>query len=242
MSPRQTTTEPPSRPRIERTNLVWAGGVPEFVTRRAIDGAGAGDAVTVGVRAGLRVSHGNLTPRFDVTVRDDDGADVAETSVENAHDVDDGRYVVRDYWVRVDVSDLPPATYTAAVTLTDTFQGWTTEPATFEFELREPLGEDEVRLTDYRPEEWRTGEPIRWTLELSNLTSTANSIVGRVDYSTADAAGWVGLDTVSWHLPAGGTGRHRTGRVTIDESAELTFRVRSADLRWETSVQSPNGD
>lgn len=223
-TPTPTETPPPT-PSIERANLIWRAGIDHFVSRRALDSAGAGGTVQVGVRASLRVSGAAISPRFDVSVRNDDGTVVGEATLENEYDVSGTGIHTWDYWVPVDLSDQGPGDYTGTVRLTDTARGRSTGPVTFDFELREPLTGSDVRLLSYEPSTWPVDEPLSWTFRLANETSAGNSVVGDVRVRPENGDDWTDMGSLVWHLPPDWAVDVETGEITFDSHSRSDHRT-----------------
>jgi hypothetical protein len=239
--PTETPTPEPTTPQVEAASLIWNGEAEGTIEERSIETAGAGGHQFVGVRTVLRVNDDKLTPKFTVDIADSTGETVATESFDAAFDAPDAQYTTKPFWVYMDLRDLDPGRYSGTVTVTDTYQGRTSDPTGFEFELVEPLTAGEVTLVDAAPEKTPAGEPFRWRLTLENRTSTANSVVGDVSYSPADANYSVGFRPVSWSLPPSTQVRYPTHPLQF-EPGTYEFSVSEVDVQWETTVADQSKD
>ena len=182
-----------------------------------------------------------LTPEFTVDIEDSSGKTVSSSSFDAAFDAPDADYTTETFWVRLDLRNLDPGRYVGAVTATDTYQGRSSDPARFEFELVAPLAAGEVSLLESAPATTPAGETFRWTLTLENRTSTANTVVGQLGYSPDHANYSVGVRQVSWTLPASTTVEYPTAPVRF-EAGTYELSVSGADIQWETTVTRTDSD
>ena len=235
------TPEPDPKAVITDVGLIRERGrYPDLA--RSITSVGRGGEAIVGMEHRLPVKEGAASAIIQATIRDDDGIEIDQSSMDpDAVIQDESEFVSHKAWFAFDTSGWDTGSYTIELLVNATNYGTTADPEKVEFDIVEPLGDGDVTLELVeKPNTIRVNESFDLTYNIRNVSDRDSSLIVDtvvVDHEDVDA---VELERdVSGNIPAGGREQFDETDFSINVTGDFIYRIPTLGVEFPFTVEPP---
>lgn len=238
-TPTETTTQAARQPELLSTSLLSRWDDFGDVETNTVDAVGTGAIALLGYRYRVMVHDGTLDITNQMRVFDPDGTRVALDDFNDEQLTDGDGMQTWENVFTFDTSDWDLGTYTTEVLVRDNVSGEVSETLEGEFEVNDPLGPDDVELTDVdAPDTVTVGGPYSFTLTFENVSTQDGSLVSTASAKYGSQSSWSSISggRISSTMAAGSTNTWESGDITFDYDGVVQYRVDSIDAVWSVEV------
>lgn len=231
-----TATPTPNVPQIEAASLIWDSAGQDLVATKAIETAGRGSEVIVGIRYNIHLEPGRFDPHATAKIYDADGVRVDTADHQFDWEIDEARPHRGTFYFPFETRGYSRGRYEAEVTLTHEGAGRTSDPARFAFDLVEPLQASEISLLQSTPATVPAEENFDMQLTFRNSADRTSSFVRTLLLSYGEGGNQQPVGEFSLHLPANSTVTHPFEDLSLPRAGEYRFQFQDTALEWSLQV------
>ena len=235
-TPTETPTPTPNAPQIEAASLIWDSAGQDLVATKAIESAGRGSVVIVGIRYNIHLEPGRFDPHARAEIYDADGIRVDTADHQFDWEIAESRFHRGTVYFTFETRGYSTGRYEAEVTLTHEGTGNTSDPVRFDFELVEPLQQSEISLLQSSPAAVPAEEPFDMQLTFRNSADRTSSFVRTLSISYGEGGTQQPVGEFSLHLPANSTVTHPFEDLSLPRAGEYRFQFQDTTFDWSIQI------